>query len=170
MSRSMDCQKLIRAAFANRPYPGDDKIGIRDDRYPDYEGHRVANYFRGKDWSQITLKTLYQEYQGDAGASHNFMVPEGFCYYLPSFLLMALEPEGEDIAFPLAHHLIAPDAHETEALARFRARVERLSADERAAVTCTLRCLADRYGREGLPDNPARVALERYWEPSPGMG
>jgi hypothetical protein len=158
------CREMIGKAFANRPYPGDDNIGARNDRYPDYEGHGVARFFRGKDWRQITLETLLHEYQGDAGATVTFMVPEGFRYYLPAFLLMALEPESE-LDDSVMLNLTAPGLHDTAMVDRFRARVEGLSADERAAVICTLRCLAERYDREGYPYNPAKEALESYWEP-----
>lgn len=161
-----DCRELIRSAFAHRPYPGDNKIAVTNERYPDYEGHQVANFFKGRDWRRVALETLLNEYQGDPHATMSFMFDEGFCYYLPAFLLMALDPQGGEIADSLVFALTAPEQHAAGDFDRFRARMERLSTEERAAVICTLRRLVELYDRDGLPINPAKVALQRYWEPS----
>jgi len=161
-----ECRELIGTAFASRPYPGDDRIAHADARYPDYEGHRVSLFFRGKAWRQVTFGALAHDYRGDPTATIFFMTEDGFCYYLPAFLLMALDPQGGDIADTLVFALTAPEQHKGEDLRRFRARMDRLSTNERAAVICTLRCLAERYDGDGLPDNPARIALKSYWEPS----
>lgn len=150
----------------HRPYPGDNKIAVTNERYPDYEGHQVAHFFRGRDWRQVALETLLNEYHGDPHATMSFMLDEGFCYYLPAFLLMALDPQGGEIADSLVFALTAPEQHAGKDFDRFCARMERLSTDERAAVICTLRCLVELYDRDGLPINPAKVAWQRYWAPS----
>ncbi|HYV43976.1 MAG TPA: DUF6714 family protein [Myxococcaceae bacterium] len=159
------CKEMLEKAFANRPYPGDDNIG----REGDDDGQDVANYFKGKDWRQINLETLLREYQGDSHAAFAVMTPEGARYYLPAFLLMALERDSE-IDDSLMFFLTAPDPNDPERGGWFdwvRRRAEGLSADERAAVIYTLRCLAERYDRQSLPGyprNPARKALESYWD------
>jgi hypothetical protein len=151
-------------AFANRPYPGDDRIADADRRYPDYEGHRVSAFFRGKDWREISFASLRDGYAGDRTATLHFMLDEGFLYYLPAFLLMVLEPQAGDMAEALSFVLTDRGPEGGEDSRRFRARMERLSAEERAAVADVLRLLVDRYDREGDPSNPARAALRSYWE------
>lgn len=161
-----ECRDLIGTAFASRPHPGDENIAHTDRRYPDYEGHRISDFLRGKTWQQITSETLLQDYQGDPRGPLFFTTDDGFRYYLPAFLLMALDPQGEEITDSLVFALTAPGKHKEEDLQRFHERMEKLTSDERAAVICTLHYLVEWYDREGLPDNPARDALRSYWEPS----
>jgi Family of unknown function (DUF6714) len=156
------CREVLEKAFANRPYPGDDNIG----RSGDYEGQQVADYFKGKDWRQINLETLLRDRQVDSHAAFALMTPEGCRYYLPAFLLMALEPNSE-IVDSLMSDLTAPDPNDPEKGGWFywlHRRAEGLTADERAAVIYTLRCLSERYDREEYPYNPAKKALESYWD------
>jgi hypothetical protein len=151
-------------AFSNRPYPGDDRIADSDRRYPDYEGHRVSAFFRGKDWRAVSFASLRDGYVGDRTATLHFMVDEGFLYYLPAFLLMALEPQAGEMAEALSFALTDGGTEGEEDSRRFHARMARLSAEEKAAVADVLRFLADGYDREGDPVNPARKALRSYWE------
>jgi len=149
-------------AFAGRPRPADDRIALADERHTDYEGHRVAAFFRGKDWREVSWPSLRQ-YAGDPTASLRFLRDDGFLYYLPAFLLMALD-EGE-IAEPLSFSLTDPGTAAPEDSRRFRDRMAKLFPAERAAVIAALRGLAEGYERAGEPDNPARDALASYWDP-----
>lgn len=163
---------MIENAFAKRPYPGDDSIADADRRYPDYEGHRVSAFFRGKTWREVSLRSLLDGYPGDPTACLRFMLDEGFRYYLPAFLLMALDPQAAEITEPLCFALTDPglqagkESQAGEDARRFRARMAALSAEERAAVAGVLRYIADRYDRAGDPGNPAQDALRSYWEPA----
>jgi hypothetical protein len=86
----------VERAFANRTYPGDDRIADSGPRYPSYEGRIVTDFHRGKDWREITLRHLFDDYPGDATACLAFMQPEGWRYYLPAYLLIALDWEESD--------------------------------------------------------------------------
>jgi hypothetical protein len=151
-------------AFANRPYPGDDRIADADRRYPDYEGHRVSAFFREKDWREISFASLRNGYVGDVTATLHFMVDEGFRYYLPAFLLMALEPQAREMVETLCFVLTDRGEEGGEDSRRFHARMAGLLTEEKAAVVDVLRFLAETYEREGDPGNPARAALRSYWE------
>lgn len=153
-------------AFSSRSYPGDDRIALSDDRYPDYEGHRVSAFFRGKDWREVTYPSLVAGYSADPTAIPRFMRDEGFLYYLPAFLSMVLDPEAQEITDAVSYALTAPEPEAAEDARRFRERMARLSAEEGAAVTAVLRHLADLQDRAGEPVNPARDALQSYWEPA----
>ena len=93
------------------------------------------------------------------------MVDEGFRYYLPAFLMMALDPDAEEITDGLCFALTDPAPRAKEHSRRFHARMAGLSPRERAAVGGVLLYLADRYARSGEPDNSARDALDSYWAP-----
>ena len=80
MSEIEGLRRSIEAAFANRPYPGDDRIADSDPRYDDYEGHAVTRFHHGKSWKEITLRHLREDYEGDGSACLAFMTPEGWRY------------------------------------------------------------------------------------------
>jgi hypothetical protein len=184
----------IAAAFAARPYPGDDRIAKRDPRYEDYEGHAIARFHRGKRWPEITLDHLRTGYPGDPTACLAFMTPEGWRYYLPAYLTIALDWEAADaigeavvgnVTHPraLAASLTRvardlgqpPEAVLRAHAARFEERVAPLDPAEADAVRAVLRHLARRidaaHARLGPPGhrlpNPAREALASWWEGEP---
>jgi hypothetical protein len=158
-SRADPIKELIVNAFANRSYPGDDAIARADARYPDHEGHRVAAFLRGKDWRTVTAQALKTAYPGDPTAVPRFLRDEGFLYYLPAFLAMALDPAEGDIADAIAYALTAPGTEAAEDATEFRARMSRLSHAETKAVTAVLRHVAEREG----PGSPADDALQSFW-------
>jgi hypothetical protein len=162
-SRAEDLRDLIVNAFASRSYPGDAHIASADPRYADYEGHRVAAFFRGKDWRAVTGSALASGYEGDPGAALRFLRDEGFLYYLPAFLTIALDPQAGDIADAVAYALTAPGSDRAEDRRTFQARMSRLSEAENNAVTAVLRHLAEREG----PGSPAHEALQDFWTSAP---
>ena len=176
----------IAAAFADRPYPGDDSIAHSDPRYDDYEGHAVTRFHRGKHWRKITLPHLREEYAGDATACLAFMTPDGWRYYLPAYLLIALEWEkadavGDAVIGNLTHPRALAELYARVAddlgleresvlrgqVARFEERLSGLGEAEFEAARALLAYVAERIdaghrrlGHE-LP-NAARVALESW--------
>jgi hypothetical protein len=179
-------RRRITDAFADRPYPGDDRIADSDPRYDDYEGHAVARFHRGKQWREITLTHLREEYAGDATACLAFMTPDGWRYYLPAYLLIALEWDEADavgdavignLTHPrdlsesyarVAHDLgLEPESVLRGQVARFEERLSGLGEAELQAARALLVYVAERIdadhrglGHE-LP-NAARVALESW--------
>jgi hypothetical protein len=94
------------------------------------------------------------------------MTADGFRYYLPAFLLMALDPHARDMAEHVTFVLTDPGDAEATRHERFRARVTSLLPAEKIAVTEVLRLLARECEEGGDPINPAREALDSYWEPA----
>jgi hypothetical protein len=160
-----DIEKLRRNlanAFSDRAYPGDDRIAETRPWIPEYEGNRVARYFKGKRWEDLSYQKLRAEYPADPTACVHFMLDEGFRYYLPGFLTMALDlKEAGDIADAICGTLTEPP-HDAPAedKARFTSRMSGLSSEEKNAVREVLESLASEYDRAGYPDNPARAALK----------
>jgi hypothetical protein len=157
-------RQRIGNAFSGRPYPGDDRIALTRDAYPSYEGNRVSSFFAGKDWRELTFTALVQGYTGDPTAAIHFMQDEGFLYFLPAFLLMALDPAAREMTDALVFSLTDPGPQKSDDSRSFRARMARLSTDERKVVVDLLQYLAERADLEGEPDNAARHALRSYWE------
>ncbi len=89
----------IEAAFAARPYPGDHSIGRERPGCTGHEGNVVAAFFRGLDWRELRFADIQAGYDAPIDAIPAFMVPEGLAYYLPAFLLMALDlpPPGDPV-------------------------------------------------------------------------
>ena len=94
----------IAEAFAETPYPGDDRLcGSR-------QGDEPAEYameFRGLPWNRIHPAFLSVHY-----ASLSFFSKEGFRYFLPAYLtadLLGLNSNG-DVVFHLTHGLAEEDS------------------------------------------------------------
>jgi hypothetical protein len=162
-ARADDLRKQIVTAFASGSYPGDGLIALADDRHIGYEGHRVTAFFRGKDWRDVTYPWL-ASYPGDPTAIPRFMRDEGFLYYLPAFLNLALDAGANEIRDAVSYALTAPGADASGGdRDRFRARMSRLSDEQRAAVIGVLRHVSEEEG----PGSPAQDALESYWTAAP---
>ena len=186
MSNVGELRGRIADAFAYRSYPGDDSIADADPRYHGYEGHAVTRFHRGKHWQEITLPHLREEYAGDATACLAFMTPDGWRYYLPAYLLIALEWEkadavGDAVIGNLTHPRALPESYARVAddlglelesvlrgqVARFEERLSGLGEAELQAARALLAYVAERIDAEHrrlgheLP-NAARTALESW--------
>jgi hypothetical protein len=91
---------VIRAAFAKRPYPGDDHLCGSD--YGD-EPAEYALEFRSLDW-----RTLHPEFLSYHHAALSFFTAEGFAYFLPAFLIADVldEAGNAETVFHLTRGLV----------------------------------------------------------------
>ena len=91
----------IEDAFAQTPYPGDDKIAK-----PDTDGASLTRAFWGKNWRDVQLTTL-SNYHVDLP----LMTPEAFRYYVPAFMLATMFYYHHVSTLPmgLMHSLTPPD-------------------------------------------------------------
>jgi hypothetical protein len=181
-----ELHEAVALAFAGREYPGDDRIADSDPRYPTYEGHAISAFHRGKRWQEITLRHLCDDYPGDPTACLAFMQPEGWRYYLPAYLVIALDwresdAVGDAVVGALTHPRarlesftrvandlgLDPDDVVAAHSERFEERLSGLSPTEVAAVRMVLEHLADRVEAENAPfqtrlPNGPREALESW--------
>ncbi|MBL8160684.1 MAG: hypothetical protein JNJ61_01780 [Anaerolineae bacterium] len=83
-------EQQIRAAFAETPYPGDERVAA----YARY-GRSIADALRGKHWTEVELDVLHK---------HRWeiflLTPETFRYYAPVFMLAALYHHDEIDSLP----------------------------------------------------------------------
>jgi hypothetical protein len=85
-----DLAHQVELAFANVPYPGDDKIVAHPNT--SISSHLPA-LLAGKHWKELSLEVIIQE-----NLSLPLLTPEGFRFYLPAFLRASLLfPDQVDI-------------------------------------------------------------------------
>jgi hypothetical protein len=114
--------------FSTTPYPGDRNI-VSDESYH-LEKRQIAEFFRSRDWRDIDLQTLRHEYVGDESACLEFMTPEAFRYYLPSYLMICIDSyELADITYDtIIWKLTRPTS--TEGVERFAERFVPLTPEQ----------------------------------------
>ncbi len=164
-----ELQNEIRAAFAGRPYPGDDRLALGGPGSPGDDSEDVARFFRSKDWREITLNSILDGGELDPNAFLYFMSAEGFVYYLPAFLIESLDVDGRfDLGEPLAFRLTPPQGDPGDpGLAASRDLFSRilsaLTPEEKRAVAHVLEHLAREYEKRSYNLNLAQAALDSYW-------
>lgn len=148
----------ICSAFAETPYPGDDRLC--DSRQGD-EPAEYALEFRGLDW-----RTLHPEFLAYHYPSLSFFPDEAFRYFLPAFLradLMAPELEGTasgaEPTFHLTHGLVASKSTAGERERAVR-RLSRFTPPERAAIVAYLEHVA--HEPESMRAD-IEEALQGFW-------
>ena len=155
-SRHEALRRQIEAAFANAPYPGDDHIGFDAD---DWESAELARAFKGRHWQELSPAELQYH-------SSSFLSLEGFRYYLPAYLLAALEDHGNLMPHTV-YGLTLPQGSSPEEQ-RLRAwqleRFEGLSSTQKRAVRAFLEYARDEASHYFSQGQEPRLALERYWD------
>lgn len=161
-------RREIHDAFAWRPYPGDDNLGLRRPDCPWYEGEEVNGFLRGKDWRELTPESILN-YPGGPGDLMAFMSCEGFVYYLPAFLKLSLDfDRAVDVASSMLFMLTPPGAgtiYAESRTERFLERVSSLTPGEKRVIVQVIEFLLSEYDRLRFPPgtNDAQDALESYW-------
>jgi hypothetical protein len=152
-------KKQIEAAWANVPYPGDENL--RDGS--SLEGQEVADFLRGKRWKDVTLTSLQSEYVGDGSACLGFLSPAAFRYYLPAYMLIAVDHYyNADVIADSAWSSLNPSYPEgTEMWLWWHERVCEFSSEQIRAIVGFLRFLDAAYG-EAYPLQGPKDAIS-FW-------
>ncbi len=163
------CQE-IGEAFADTPYPGDDKLcgSSQGD-----EGAGYAMDFRGVTWQSAHPELLHL-----SGAAWSFLSPSGLRYFVPAFLLANLL--SNETGFPLGapvgnltHYFTDTTENRSHVENRrnsidWRAylvsRFAPFSQRERIAIIHYLEFQAKYEYEDEAPE--INQALENYWRPS----
>jgi hypothetical protein len=154
----------VERAFAARAYPGDDRI-VEQRPWDDREINDVAALLRGKQWREVTLEVL-QRYPRRPFECMLYTTVEGFCYYLPAFLLVCLEPgiPAHNVADSLVFYLTPPGEWAGDGVrGKSEAIVAALSPSERCAVAHVFEFLETVWDRMGYPENSPGRALDGRW-------
>ena len=129
----------IKTAFGDMPYPGTEYI-TNDLEGNDLERKQIREGFsRYENWLDVPSELLVQERD-----ALPLFEPQGFRFYLPAYMLFALEDyEGADmIPESIVHSLTLPDAG-TELYEFVRERLVLFSEEQRKAVLHFLEYLED---------------------------
>ena len=130
----MTIQESIESAFADVPYPGDDRIA---DHNNCRECDDVREHFRGVTWRGHTVAEL-QQHQSVLP----LFTPEALQYFLPAFMLVSLGAwrEADDIPFSIMYICLPPDPSEEPGLQQHaRERFEIFTPRQREAIAAYLR-------------------------------
>ena len=84
----------IRESFFSDEKFSCEDISVHSDRFSDYEGNAVAEFFSGKSNSDISLSRLEAEYAGDNTVCLFFMRPSAAAYFVGGYMHVSLV-EGE---------------------------------------------------------------------------
>ena len=121
----MALKQMIEKAFAEVAYPGDNNItrcpyGCRECR-------RIAEYFKGRDWTGHTVEELRACHVALA-----LFTPEAFHYFLPAFMLASLDTyeKGDLIPDAIRFHF----EYAEESKGHFPVRMSKLSGEQRKAI------------------------------------
>ena len=130
----MTVQESIESAFADVPYPGDDRIADHKD-CPECDD--VREHFRGATWRGHNVAEL-QQYQSVLP----LFTPEALQYFLPAFMLVSLGAwrEADDIPFSVMYICLPSDPNEEAGLRQHgRERFEIFTHRQREAIADFLR-------------------------------
>lgn len=151
----------IREAWAHAKYPDDARIS--DEASP--RAMQVASFFHGKHWKDIALETL-RACPGDASACLECMSAGAFQYYVPAYMLIALDrhENREEPSYSQAWTIAASAVYNLNPPPFGRFKIERLtlfSLPQRRAVTEYLRFIAGNCEEDYPMDEPRRALV--YW-------
>jgi hypothetical protein len=127
--------RLVESSFENRPYPGDDNIGVHD----------IEEGFMGKRWKDITHQLLWN-HRDEIGS----LTPDAFRYYLPAFLLAVLQSSEKLDAFPIIFipYLIPPVSISHDKYVKKEQifiALDSLTAEQKRTVGICLNMIAELY-------------------------
>lgn len=143
-------KQQIEQAFADVPYPGDENIGA--DPY-DWECAELNQHLRGKHWREIP-RDLLQYHQHDLPS----FSPAGLQYYLPAYLLAALDNFVDVPDFTVYH--VNPEVGDLHDY--WAKRFEGMTAAQKNAIRSWLEYLRDEMSRT-IDLKHVNAALNNYW-------
>ncbi len=158
--RDRDVERLraeLAAAFAEREYPGDDRlVHTRSGHIVSDEAFEAHEWLRGKTWQELLEEGMGIEHRDYVSS----LSPEGWLYYFPALATFGLDADhpaemDENLPLRLAWH-----PHEIKPL---------VGARERRAIAHLLTYWAEaRDRRPPAGDNAPRYALETHWSEAAG--
>ena len=162
----------IRRAFAEVPRPAPDAIATRTSaflKYEDEEGRLVERFFAGRDWRDMTFQVIWDGCESPGDAALTFMAPEAFRYFLPAYILIALEEyDISDVTAETAILGLIPDrlnftGNADDPGSWFGRNVGGFTDEQRRAIAGFLLAMQEAYGQDFSQDSSPMAALERYW-------
>jgi hypothetical protein len=145
--RKEQIKQAVISAFAEVTYPGGEHVALQPETF---EGEELDQDFKGQHWRDMAPEALKRHVV-------IFFRPEARQFYLPAFLLAALDrlPAGR---VDLDVYVLKPPEDET----RFRQEYDAYTRAQREAIRLFLEYAGDEASDRNTK-RVARLALERYW-------
>jgi hypothetical protein len=158
----MSVQESIESAFADVPYPGDDRIADHKD-CPECDD--VREHFRGATWHGHTVSEL-QQYQSVL----TLFTPAALQYFLPAYMLVSLGAWSEADMIPFyILQMCLPSRPDADAALRqhHEERFSVFTRAQRAAIAAYLQewARSDSHAL-GADDIPLAVERLSHHEPA----
>jgi hypothetical protein len=156
----------IRAIFSRSPKPSARQLFLAPVYSPDSERAMIEEFFRPfHSWREIHRENL-RAYPGDETAILTFLSPFAFRYYLPAFLVSALECVFDDRQFVLAINLglnlpVARMESDVEIVRGRLGKFQMLTGEEKGVVRKYLEAIREVELDDELA---AQSALQTYWQ------
>jgi hypothetical protein len=139
----------IRAAFHDRPYPGDDNLVDVDD----LEGIDIRRDFKGRRWEEVPPGVIERNHD-----SLPLFTTEAFCYYLPAYLVYSLETADPTSNVPFFTLLSLMGLGPQRRAAR-----RLMTPQEREAICAYLRSFAATAHEDDQDADDALEAVRLLW-------
>ncbi|MEN6307559.1 MAG: DUF6714 family protein [Anaerohalosphaeraceae bacterium] len=161
MLKKEELIELIKDAFKDIPYPGDDSIG--SDHC--WECQHVADTLRGKRSDEITLEFLIKDLR--ESVSICLLSCEAFQYYLPALLLLIIENQGQEKIGNWEDRVISilwPDEPGSQYYDFTVEKYKIFNNQQKHVIRLFLEYLICVNPNEhGYEDSPPKEALKNYW-------
>ena len=150
----MQLTEQIERAFADVPYPGDDRIV---ENPADLESSNLRNRFKGKHWSTLSLKTLMDERSGLP-----LLTPEAFRFFIPAYLHVSVVRPNEVDVIPenVVFHL-TPPGQKGESAEWFWSVVSGFTLAQKQVIRAFMRYWFDQTPPKYLIDSDRRA--KEFW-------
>ncbi len=147
----------IRDAFSEEKYPGDRRIMYDDRLHPDPECRIIRKELRGKKWQELDQQGLMCNHS----SSFHFFSSMGYRYYLPAYLITALEHNASLLCDNIVWSLKCPPVSSDE-YGRFQDRHSALKKRQKESVRMFLAYMKN-SAKEPDQRKDALLALDSYW-------
>lgn len=150
-------RERVIQAFREAPYPGDNNL-IRNPDAPFMDDYaQIIKHCTGRSWTECDREAIVNN-----DVNLPFFSPEALAYYLPAFMLVALdEPEGSETD-KIVFSLMPPAPDDAERTSYFQRMVSRFTPEQREVIRDFLEMAAGQE-EQFVAESDARKALQAYW-------
>jgi hypothetical protein len=150
----MHLAEQIERAFADVPYPGDDRLV---ENPADLESSNLRDRFKGKHWSTLSFKTLMDERSGLP-----LLTPEAFRFFIPAYLhVSVVRPDEVDVIPENLVSDLTPPLQEGESAERFRTVVSGFTPEQMQVIRAFMRYWFNQIPPKYLIDSDRRA--KKFW-------
>ena len=146
----------IKIAWDGVPYPGDNNIFTPHS----HDDEDITEYFRGTTWEGHSARSL----MGHSSAISCFFTPTAYHYWLPAYLIAAIEyPEELDAGLDSLISSLFPERDGSSFHAEQQERFALLTYEQKQAVISTLEFLIEKWDSDYRPMYDEKAALRYFY-------